>query len=143
MRVVNRRSGRRRRLHRGTAVAEMALALSMLAFVMVASTDFARVFYYYLTITDCARNGAVYGCVSTAKSTDTSGIQAAALAEVSTWSTQPTVASTTGTDSGNPYVDVTVNYTFNTVVTYPGIPRPVSLSRKVRMQVAQTIPNVS
>jgi hypothetical protein len=123
-------------------VGELVVVLSVLAFILVAATDFARVFFSYLSITNCARNGALYGCTSTLHSQDTSGIQSAALAEVSSWTTQPGVSSSTGTDaSGNPYVAVTVTYTFNTIVTYPGINSTMNLTRTVQMRVAQGQPN--
>jgi Flp pilus assembly protein TadG len=127
---------------RGAALAELVVVLTTLVFILVACTDFARVFYSYLTITNCARNGALYGCTSTQHSTDTAGIQAAALTDTSSLSPTPGVSSTTGTDaSGNPYVAVTVTYTFTTLITYPGINHTMNLTRTVQMRVAQGQPN--
>jgi hypothetical protein len=131
-----------RRARHGAAVGELVVVLSVLAFILVACTDFARVFFSYLTITNCACNGALYGCTSTLRSTDTSGIQSAALTDAGSLSPQPSVSSTTGTDaSGNPYVAVTVSYTFTTIVTYPGINHTMNLTRTVQMRVAQGQPN--
>src|SRR4051794_26777014 len=86
-----------RRRRRGTASGELALLLPVLAFILVAAVDFARVFRAYTVVTWCARDGAVYGSGSSTKSTDTTGIQTAALADASDLSPQPTVTSTTGT----------------------------------------------
>jgi hypothetical protein len=56
--------------------------------------------------------------------------------------TQPTVSSSTGTDANsNPYVAVTVTYTFTTLVNYPGITHSITLSRTVRMRVIQSTPD--
>ena len=132
-----RRSARRR----GGAAAELALIGPALLFILVAGTDFARVFYCFVTITSCARNGALYGCQDTARSTDTTGIRTAARADAGSLSSLPGVSSSTSTAGGNPYVSVTVTYTFTTLITYPGIPNTVLLSRTVQMRVVQNTPN--
>ena len=49
-----------RSLRRGAAIAEMAILLSILSFLFVVCIDFARVFYFSLTLKNCARNGAYY-----------------------------------------------------------------------------------
>jgi Flp pilus assembly protein TadG len=137
--MPDRRAGGARR---GEAATELAIVVTVLSFMLVATTDFARVFYYYLTVTNCARNGALYGCQDSAHSTDTSGIQTAALSDAGNVSPQPTVTSATGNDSSkNPYVAVTVTYSFSTIVDYLGIPSTINLSRTVQMRVAQKSPN--
>jgi Flp pilus assembly protein TadG len=121
---------------RGVAATELAVLLPFLAFIFVAGVDYSRLFYHYVTITDCARNGALYGMTDSAHAQDTAGIQTAALADAANLSPQPTVTSTTGADANdNLYVEVTVAYQFQTVVSYPGIPSTVKLSRKIRMEV--------
>ena len=55
--VIGNRRGQRRR---GSAAVEFALLLPFIAFLYVAGTDFARVFYYSQMIENCARNGAIY-----------------------------------------------------------------------------------
>jgi Flp pilus assembly protein TadG len=139
-------SYRNRRARNGrtaAAAAELAVvAAPLLLFILVAATDFARLFYDYETITDCASNGAFYGCVDATHAADAAGIQAAALADAGGMSPQPSVSSKTTTDAnGNPCVQVTVTYTFTTLVGYPGIPSTVSLSRTVQMRVLQDTPN--
>jgi Flp pilus assembly protein TadG len=129
---------------RGAAAAELAIIVApVLAFVLVAGTDFARLFYSYLTITSCARNGAIYYSMTPSSSRSASQIQPAALADASGLSATPTVSSnTTGNDAnGNPCVTVTVNYTFTTIVTYPGIPHTMNLSRTVEMRIVADTPN--
>jgi Flp pilus assembly protein TadG len=137
MRYRPARGGRR-----GVAAAELALSLSLLAFIMVAATDFSRLFSAYLTITSCARNGALYGCLNSSHSTNTSAIQTAALNDAGSMSSTPTVSSTTGTDTdGNTFVAVTVTYPFTTLVSYPGITNSLTLTRTVKMRVAQNLPD--
>ena len=141
-----RHRGRPHTPRRGAATAELALLLPVVAFLFVAVIDFARVFHYYVIVTSCARNGALYGCLDASHSTDTTGIQKAALGqyngatsspEVSSLSPTPSVSSTTGTDaSRNAYVKVTVTYTFNTISGYPWISSTVTVGRTVQMRVA-------
>jgi Flp pilus assembly protein TadG len=111
--------------------------MPMLAFVCLATIDYARVFYAWSILADCARNGALYASDSAfATSTSYTTIQQAALADASNLSPAPTIASASGVDaSGNSYVEVTASYTFTTLSSYPGIPTSVALSRKLRMVV--------
>jgi Flp pilus assembly protein TadG len=119
----------------------MALLAPVLIFILVAGTDFARLFYDFVTVTSCARNGALYGCQDTTHSTDTAGIKTAAQSDGSSLSSLPSVSSSTTTVGGNSYVSVTVTYTFTTIITYPGIPSSVTLSRTVQMRVVQNTPS--
>jgi Flp pilus assembly protein TadG len=133
--------GSRRR--RAAAAAELAVvAAPVLCLILVAATDFARLFFAYETITDCASNGAIYGSTDATYASNSAGIKAAALADATSLSPQPSVSSTTATDAnGNPCVKVTVSYTFTTLVPYLGIPSTVKLSRTVQMRVLQDTPN--
>jgi Flp pilus assembly protein TadG len=125
------------RPRRAAAAVELALLLPFLTFIFVAGVDYARVFYYYLTVTNCARSGALYGCADGAHAADTSGIQSAAKAESTELAPSLHVTSTTGTDStGNPFVAVTVSYPFKTIANFPGIPSSATIIRTVQMRVA-------
>src|SRR5262245_23194902 len=94
----------RRRLHptlhtrRGAAAVELPVLLPFLAFLFVAGVDFARVFYHYLTITNCAANGAEYGSLDSAHSVDASGIEAAALKDATNLTPAPAVTSQVAVD---------------------------------------------
>ena len=125
---------------RGVAAVELALLLPLLAFLFVVAVDFSRVYYDGVILNNCARNGALYGCDSPTNAADTAGIRAAALTDAGNLSPAPDVSSTTGTDAAGSYVEVTVTYQFQTITSYPGIPSPISLTRKVRMRVSQTVP---
>ena len=125
---------------RGAAAVEAAFLLPLLVFLSVIAVDFARVFYYDLTLFSCARNGALYGSGDALYSTHTAGIKAAALADATNLDPQPTVTSTTGIDpEGYPYVEVTVAGEFETVIDYPGVNHKTAIARTVRMRVAPTI----
>jgi len=116
--------------------------LPFLMFLVVAGVDYARVVYYSVTVENCARNGAVYASDPVAVSQSPyATVQAAALADASNLSPPPTVTSTSGTDAaGNPYVEVTVSWTFQTITNYPGVPSTTTITRTVRAQVAQAAP---
>src|SRR5262245_58534494 len=96
---------------RGAAVVEMAILLPLLVFLAVLAVDFARVFYFSLTLANCARNGAIYASdpYVRAESTYTS-LEQAALADAVNFTdpnNRPVVSSTTGSDStGQSYVEV-------------------------------------
>jgi Flp pilus assembly protein TadG len=123
---------------RAAATVELALLLPFLMFLFVVCVDFARVFYYSQTLANCARNGAIYQSnLITAQSPYTSTEQAA-LADATNLSPQPTVTSTTGTDTaGNSYVKVSVAWNFHTIASLPGVPNTVNLSRSCQMRVAK------
>ena len=109
--------------------------------VLALAADFGRAMTAYITISSAAREGASYGAMSLAQSTDTAGMRAAALADASTiWGTAPTVTIiNTGAGTKDSwsyaYVEVRVNYTFTPIIRIPPIPNTVSMSRVVRMRV--------
>jgi Flp pilus assembly protein TadG len=126
--------------------------MSFLTFLFLIAVDFARMFYTALTIENCAYTGALYGSQTYAGTNwqgtggQIASVQAAAVADGTRLNpalTSSNVSVTTGgTDAnGNSIVVVTVQYTFNTLVTYPGIPSSTTLSRTVQMRVAPTTPN--
>jgi Flp pilus assembly protein TadG len=126
---------------RGAVAAEVALLLPVLALLFVIGIDFARLFYHLATITNCARNAALHAADPAGSPYTTT--QAAGLADASNLSPQPTVSNArTGTDAaGNPYVEVTVSYSFQMLTSYPGFASPLTLSRTVRMRVPPVVPN--
>lgn len=132
------------RRRRGASAVELALLLPILGMLFVFAVDFARLYYHYSIITNCARNGALYASDPTAPlESPYDSVTAAALADATNLNPQPTVSlPKTGTDSsGNGYVRVTVTYPFSTITDYPGLPNPINLSRTVQMRIAPTLPN--
>ncbi len=144
-RVFHSRGIARRRPARGVAVVELAVLLPLLILLFMISIDFARVFYFSLSLTNCARAGALYASdPATADESPFASVQAAALADVTDLSPQPTITSTSGTDTlGRRFVSVTANYTFQTVTGFPGIPTQVPLQRTVTMFESAATPNTN
>ncbi len=147
---MRRHSGPRRGDRRPASSAiELALLLPILGMFFLFTVDFARLYYHYSIVTNCARNGALYGSDPASapespyyNADPNQAITAAALADAANLNPQPTVTSNNGTDSaGNPYVEVTVVYPFATISNYPGLSNPINLTRTVRMRVAPAIPN--
>jgi Flp pilus assembly protein TadG len=141
--MIVRLTRRARPRRRGAATVELALLAPFLAFLFVIATDYARIFYYSVTVANCARNGALYGADPfAATESPYASIEEAAQADASNLNPLPSVTSSSGTDSsGQRYVEVTVHYTFHTLTKYPGVPDTVALTRTVRMRVAPTVPD--
>ena len=60
MRIRGTLAGSRRGPRRGAAAAELAVMLPVLTLLLVIAVDIARLFHAYVTITNCARNGAIW-----------------------------------------------------------------------------------
>jgi Flp pilus assembly protein TadG len=132
---------RPQRARRGVAAVELAILLPFLAFMFVITVDWARIFYFSVTVTNCARNGAVYACDPfLAQYSPYSDFKQAALAD-SNLTPTPDVRSTNGSDSNGSYVEVTVSYPFKTVTNFPGVPSTNNVTRTVRMYSAPRLPN--
>jgi Flp pilus assembly protein TadG len=134
-----KRSAKRRRA--GAAMVEMVMILPMFSFVLVASADFSRAFHDYVTITDSARNGALFASQNPTLASPNylSGTTSAATVDASGMKTTPTVSLASGSlGPGNNYVDVTVSNPFSTLTPYPGISSSITLTRTIRMRVQPT-----
>ena len=156
MRVENRSKARRRgpRRRKGGSAVELVLVAPVLCFMLVGAIDFCRVFFAYTTITNAARNGAVWasdpfanpsavGAVTPSQSPYAT-VAAAAMADANNLSpalTAANVTQTTGTDAnGNATVIVTVQYQFPLITSFLGLSN-VSLSRQVTMRVLPSTAN--
>jgi hypothetical protein len=114
-----------------------------LAFIFVVAVDWCRIFYFTVTVDNCARNGALnaFDNYALAKSPYTS-TSAAALADATNLTPQPTVTLGKGVDEfGQPYVECTVTYTYETITNFPGVPRDTVITRTVRLYTAPQVPN--
>ena len=137
-RAVTQSVPRHTERRRGLASAELAVVLSTLMFICLATCDYARCIYATVTVANCARNGALYECdPAFAKSTPYTSLTAAVQADAGNLSPAPSGTSATVTDSnGNQTVAVTVTYPFQCLVSYPGIPSSFTISRTVTMAAA-------
>jgi Flp pilus assembly protein TadG len=135
---------RSQRTRRGAAVVEVALLLPLLCLLFLGTIDFCRVFYYSLTVNNCARNGAMYGSADASHAVNGDGIATAAKLDavsLPNYAELMQVSSSPDNPSSPTYVDVTVTYPFSTITRYPGIPSRMNLSRSVRMSVVPATPN--
>ena len=136
---------KRRFARRGVAAVELAVLAPFLAFLFVITVDFARVFYYKLTIDNCARNGALFGAnlrsyQEQAWVNSYNTITSATTADGQCLnpplaSSQVTTATGTGSD-GNPNVTVSITYPFTPLVQLPGMGATITLHAKASMRVA-------
>jgi Flp pilus assembly protein TadG len=127
----------------------LAILLPMLLFMVVGAVDFCRLFYAYTTITNAARNGALWAADPLANGTITPSqspyatLAAAATADANGLNpalTASNVTSSSGTDGeGNATVSVTVQYNFTLFTSYLGF-GSVNLQRTVTMRVTPTTP---
>lgn len=130
-------SRRRSHARRAVATVELALLLPFLIFMLLAGMDYSRVFYASVIVSNCARNGALWA--SDANLADHSAYDtvhdAAAADAVDLDITQLQVTEVDGTDTqGYGWAQVTVSYPFQTVISYPGIPSPIQITRTTRMR---------
>jgi Flp pilus assembly protein TadG len=140
--LIGRLRGTKGSARRGVAAVELAILLPLIVFLFVITLDYARLFYFSLTVQNCARNGAMYASDPTgAMLSPFSSVEQAALSDASSLSPTPTVSSLTASDAAGTYAEVTVTYQFRTITGYPGIPNQVNLARTVRMRMTQAVPN--
>jgi hypothetical protein len=146
---------------RAAATVELAIVLPFLVALFLFAADFARVFYVTITIENSIHNAALFG----GQTFDNQNQQwignkqywqgpngqlvslPQACAELDGSNLNPVLADsninvTSGTDADGHAVNiVTVTYTFNTIVAYPGIPSPLTIVRKAQVRVAPATPS--
>src|SRR5205085_10541037 len=98
--------------------------------------DFARIFYYSVTVTNCASIGAIYGSSDPTAANDTDGIKTRAQNDAGNLDlTKLNVTSSTDSATTPTTVTVTVTYPFTTITNFPGVPSTTTLTRTVKMNV--------
>jgi Flp pilus assembly protein TadG len=138
---------------RGQSTVELAVAIPLLLLLLLAGTDFGRVFYMSSGVASAARAGAQFGSQSVITAANTAGMIAAAktdgsnLTAMTATATQCTCApSSTVPACPSAYctnaplatfVVVQTSGLFQTLITYPGIPSSTTLAGKAIMQVQQ------
>jgi Flp pilus assembly protein TadG len=130
-------------IRRGTATVELAVILPLLILLVVIGVDFARVYYFDMALINAARTGAQYASAHPDNVAKTEEIKKVVLADTKNLSPDPEVDIKTATEDGIPYVTVTVTWNFYTVVDYPGVARPLTLTRSVKMRVIPANPKES
>jgi len=137
---VDRRSKRQ-----GAAAAELAVVLPVLLTIALVCVDFGRFAYHYIAVTNASRAGAEYGSTHafqpSGASAWQSGIQTTARDELTnqTNCTPANLTTTvTVTNEGNGFrrVRVVASYaSFQTVVSWPGIPDSTTLTATTEMRM--------
>ncbi len=134
-------------------MAELAVALPVLVLLLLAATDFGRLYYTNIEVVDAARAGAQYGSQSVITAADTSGMKTTAQNDAANLSGMSASAKQCTCESGSSvtacptsyctssptatFVEVDTSTTFKTIVSYPGIPHSVTLGGKAVMMVEQ------
>jgi Flp pilus assembly protein TadG len=125
----------------GVAALELAFLAPVLCFLFVLAIDYARIFYFTMVVTNCARSGAIYGMQNPTTANDLAGIDAAAKVDAGNLNTQlMNVTSSTDSDTSPTYVIVTVTFPFSTLSNFPGIASTTTISRTIRLPVPPLTP---
>jgi Flp pilus assembly protein TadG len=136
---------RRDRQRQGIAAVELAVTLPAILLIVLGCIDFGRFAYTYIAVTNAARAGAGFLSMSSLPVNSTTswerGFCQAVLDEMgsSFVTTSINVPSPVITlDSmGFRRASVQVSYPFSTLVSWPGIPNSMNLSRTVQMRLVR------
>lgn len=125
----------------GAATVEFAILLPLLLFLAVIAADWARLFYYTVTIEACARNGAIWQSDGEYRAKSPyATLQEATMAEAPQLNATATVTPTAVTDAtGAAAWQVKVEVPFQTMTNFPGVPRSQTLTRTVQMRQAELL----
>ncbi|MHB1295729.1 MAG: TadE/TadG family type IV pilus assembly protein [Anaerolineae bacterium] len=123
----------------GANVAEFALVLPLLLFLLVGVIDFGRAFYSYIAITNASREGARY---ASKFPSDTPSIRDAAVAEAAAGGVAVvpgnvgvTITGTSPDRTARVVVQHDVNMILGGLLAPFGIPNPIHLSSETAMAV--------
>ena len=157
---------RPRSFAKGQSAVELAVVVPVLALLLVVVADFARVFFVSISVNNAARAGAQYGSQKPTNAADPTGMQNAAALDfgcvasggvacpnMTNWSTPTTLHCTCANPPGAvtacassyctnapptaEYVTVNTQATYNTLLSYPGVPSSFTLTGQAIMQVQQ------
>jgi Flp pilus assembly protein TadG len=141
-----------RNYEKGSGFIETAILLPTMLLMCCGTMDFARVVYAGIEVANAARAGVQFGALTPGNSGNTDGMVQAAKNDAADLGSGVTatarnfcecvggtgeVACSTTTCGSTPsgYVSVTANYTFNTLLHWPGLPQTVTLSRTAKIRV--------
>src|SRR5256885_12780839 len=129
------------RVRSGSVAVELAILLPLIVFFAVIGVDYARVFSRTMILETASRNAAFWACQDIDHANNTAGIVSVAQQDLTDVSPTPTVTSNVynGGD-GFQYVRVTITMPFDTVTSFPGVPKSSNLSRTTDMRILPTYP---
>jgi Flp pilus assembly protein TadG len=153
------RLGRNQLKRTAAATVELAVLLPFLVLMFLGIVDFGRLFYHSMTVQNALHNAMLFAgqtfdnqnqqWIGNNQYWQGPGGQVSATGDAAgmdgSYMTPPLdttqVTTATGTDAnGNSVVIVTVSYTFQTLVPYPGIPSQVQIQRSAQIRVAPAVP---
>src|SRR5262245_38524272 len=148
---------------RGVATLELAVLTPFLVFLFLLAVDYARIFYFSVTLQNCARNGAyfaskypnnsnIFNDIYGYKTLDEAVMSdAATMYDPDKPSTKPTYTMSYSTSKDGPfdlttepstsgYVQCKVQWTFHSLTNFPWIPTSVDMTRTSIMEIAPALP---
>ena len=137
----------------GQTSLELAIIIPVLLTLLVIAADFGRLFYVSVSVQNAARAGAQYGAQTVVTAADLAGMKSEAkqdgvnITNLTVTATQCTCQTSTTVTAcaasyctASPqatYVNVGTQSIFSTILNYPGIPSPTTVSGTAIMQVEQ------
>ena len=135
---------------RGAVVVELAVAVPLLFLMMAGAADFARVFHYAIAVANASGADSLWGAQSNVKAVSYSDVELVATTDAADMGGVITSAemycdcpsASGGTevdciegtcgeyDKPRVYSKTTVEYTFEALLPWPGIPNPVVVTRE-------------
>lgn len=146
MAIPHRRTSSRAKCRRGAAATELAMMLPILITLALGASDFARAIHDYIAVANASRAGAEYGAThrftSYTRVAWESQVRAAILAEMDvTRPLDPDKLQISINAAPEKYdlvcVTVDVEYSFEPVVHWPGLPYSIQLWRRTSMREIQ------
>ena len=135
----------------GSMILELALSVFLLLTVLTGIIEFGRMFYFAAEVANAARAGVQWAAINPGHPNNFTSIRAAATSDAVDMTTLTPVASefcecndgtsvncatgTCATGTVRTYVKVTTTAPFNTIGTYPWIPRPINVSAEAVLRV--------
>lgn len=135
-----RRPCARTRARHAAATPEFAILLPLLMFLFGIGVDWARAFYYHITITNASRNAAIWGSDSPDRATDAAGIESIARRDTTSLGSGVSVESRVVNVAGVDYLRVKVSYEFQPITGLPGTPASQTIYQVGEMRVMPTDP---
>ncbi|SRR5579883_174319 len=145
MKTIKTVTQNRRQGQRGNALIEFSLLAVVLFMFACGIADFGRLPALAIMAAGAAESGVQYGALSPAHYGDLSGMQTAALQATGNYNGATAVASQfcacsvggahvdcpASCDTGSPetYVQVVVTIPYTSILSYPWVPNPVSISQ--------------
>lgn len=131
---------------------EAALTFPILLLMCCGTMDFARVVYAGIAVASAARAGVQFGSLTPGNTGKTSEMVQAALDDAANQgltgisasarsyclcggsTAEVACSSTCSGATPNGYTEVTVSYTFTTMLSYPGLPNNIVVNRTAKMR---------